>query len=309
MSPLPWQTSLAEQVRQRLAGGGMPHAVLVSGPPGWGDEAFANWLALLLLGEDRDLDASTIAHPDLRWIRPDGAVIKVDAVRELAEFAHGTPQAGPRKVAVLAEAHCLNRNAANALLKTLEEPPPGTHLVLASCHPGRLLPTVRSRCQSLVIRPDPASARAWLEARLAARGGADDLERRLFEHGGAPVAVMDAVEAGERPLEDLLRRALEDPGATGVAKALLEGDLTDALARWYRYLLALAAGTWSLERLGPVPPRAVMAFADELVWVRRQLVSSNSANARLLAERLVDRWRRLAGRHGVNSVTARRKAL
>ncbi len=309
MSSLPWQGPLAEHVRQRLAGPGMPHAVLVSGPPGWGDEAFANWLALYLLGEERDLDGSTLAHPDLRWIRPEGAVIKVDAVRELAEFTHGTPQAGPRKVVVLAAAHCLNRNAANALLKTLEEPPPGTHLVLASCHPGRLLPTVRSRCQSLVIRPDPAAARAWLEERVAARGGADDLERQLFEHGGAPVAVMEAVEAGERPLEDLLRRALEEPGASGVAKALLERNLTDALARWYRYLLALAAGTWSLERLGPVSTRAVMGFADELVWARRQLVSSNSANERLLAERLVERWRRLARRQGVNSVTARRRSL
>jgi DNA polymerase-3 subunit delta' len=264
MSVLPWQTALAESVASRLDAGALPHALLIAGPAGWGELTFGNWLALTLLGLDADRDAAALAHPDLRWLSPEGAVIKVDAVREVVEFAHGTPQAGPRKVAVIADAHALNRNAANALLKTLEEPPTGTHLLLLSSHPGRLLPTIRSRCQGLEIRPDPASARRWLEQRA---DGAD-LEQLLFEHGSAPVAVMTALENGERPLSGLLERALDPARDAEVVSALLEAGLSGSLGRWYRYVCALAAGETVLHRPAAAP-RALMGFADELVWARR----------------------------------------
>jgi DNA polymerase-3 subunit delta' len=263
--------------------------LLLAGPEGWGERELANWVALELLGIEGDRDAATLAHPDLRWLEPEGAVIKVDAVRELVEFAHGTPQAGPRKVAVVAQAHFLNRNAANALLKTLEEPPAGTHLVLSSCHPGRLLPTVRSRCQTFTLRPDVAMARAWLEARTPA----DDLDRRMFEHGGAPVAVLSALAREEQPLDDLIERALEGARTRDVVQVLLDSGLAGTLGRWYRYVLALAAGEWRSKTLSGVSPRALMEFAEELSWARRQLVTSNSANERLLAERIVARWRHL----------------
>lgn len=292
MKALPWQLGPARAVEDRLAADRLPHALLVTAPAGWGDTVFADWLALTLLGLDESREAATLAHPDLRWLVPEGAVIKVDAVRELVTFAQGTPQAGLRKVAVITDAHYLNRSAANALLKTLEEPPAGTHLILASCHPGRLLPTIRSRCQALAIPPDRAEARRW----LAAQTDAADLEHRLFEHGGAPVAVLEGLAAGEPVLEPLLARALEPGAATEVAGNLLEPSLADALGRWYRYVLALAAGQWRLQGLDELPGRAVMRFADELTWARRQLVSSNSANERLLAERMVAGWRNLADR-------------
>jgi len=295
---LPWHTALAGSVTARVDAGTLPHALLIAGPAGWGEAAFGNWLALTLLGLDtgrdtaaRDTaarDAAALAHPDLRWLAPEGAVIKVDAVREVVAFAQGTPQAGPRKVAVIADAHALNRNAANALLKTLEEPPAGTHLLLLSSHPGRLLPTIRSRCQSLEIRPDPPAARRWLEQRA---DGAD-LERLLFEHGGAPVAVMAALEDGQTPLSGLLQRALDPDQDAEVVPALLDAGLNAALGRWYRYVVALAGGVAVLQR--PVAtPRALMAFADELTWARRLLLTSNSPNERLVAERLVVCWRRL----------------
>ncbi len=290
MTALPWHEPLQRQVRERVDAGTLPHALLLIGPEGWGETALANWLALTLLGLSPNRDAATLAHPDLRWVVPDGAVIKVDAIRELVGFAQGTPQSGTRKVAVVTDAHALNVNAANALLKTLEEPPAGTHLVLTSSHPARLLPTIRSRCQTLTIRPDPERARAWLDEQI----DAPELGPLLFEHGGAPVAVREAAAAGETPLRPLLERALE-PGAAGeVVQALLEPGLTAALARWYRHTLALAAGEWRPPALARVPPRALMQFVDELVWARRQLLTSNSANARLVAERVVARWSQLA---------------
>lgn len=291
MSALPWHAALVDEIRRRLSAGSLPHALLITGPEGWGEEVLANWLALELIGVDGDREAATLAHPDLRWVTPDGATIKVDAVRELVGFAHGTPQAGSRKVAVIARAHFLNRNAANALLKTLEEPPAGTHLVLCSAHPSRLLPTVRSRCQSLPIRPDAALARQWLRERAPED---EDLDRHLFEHGDAPVAVMAALQRGERLLDRLLESALAGEPTRDVVQTLLESGLADTLGRWYRYVLALVAGEWRPPGLDGVPGRALMAFAEELVWARRQLVSSNSANERLLAERIVACWRHLA---------------
>jgi DNA polymerase-3 subunit delta' len=207
----------------------------------------------------------------------------------LVGFAHGTAQSGPRKVAVVVDAHCLNRNAANALLKTLEEPPLGTHLLLATSHVSRLLPTIRSRCQHLVIRPDPLAARQWLAEVVPS----EPLDQRLFEHGGAPLAVAAAADRNEAPLESLLHRALEPAGQAQVVGALLEAGLTDALARWSRYLVALAAGTWHCPGLQGLPQRALFEFADELTWARRLLLTSTSPNERLLAERLAARWRLL----------------
>ncbi len=291
MSGLPWQSELLAGLRTRLAAERLPHALLVCGPEGWGEAELSNRLALDILELDGERRAAEVAHPDLRWLVPDGAVIKVDAIRELVGFSYGTPQAAARKVAVIADAHFLNENAANALLKTLEEPPARTHLLLYTAHPRRLLPTIRSRCQQVTIRPDAAAARRWLETLVPGQ----DLERHLFEHGGAPVAVWQALQRQEQPLDALLELAFDRRTAPDtVVAALLEAGLADALGRWYRYALALAAGTWCPPGLTPPPARRIHEFSDELVWGRRQLVTSNSANARLIAERLVARWRHLA---------------
>lgn len=290
---MPWLEPLLDDASARLAAGRLPHALILSGPDGWGEAVLANALALRILGVGEDRDAAALAHPDLRWLVPEGTGIRVDAVRALAAFAQGTPQSGTRKVGVLAEAHRLNASAANALLKTLEEPPPGTHLLLSTCYPGRLAATIRSRSQNVVIRPDAAAARRWLEAEVP---GAD-LERVLFEHGGAPVAVRDALRAGEEPLHGLLEAALDDRGRAGpVVDSLLASGLAAALPRWYRYVLALAAGRWTPPALRErVAGRAIQAFVDELLWARRLLAVATSPNERLIAERLVARWRRLRG--------------
>jgi len=288
--PLPWQQDCARELSRLLVADRLPHALLITSPAGWGEYVLANWLALHVLGVDERGDAEALAHPDLRWYRPDGAMIKVDAIRELAEFAQGTPQAGSRKVAVLVEAHALNRNAANALLKTLEEPPPGTHVVLVSSRPAQLLPTVRSRCQRIAIRPDAAAARQW----LADATDAPDLELRLFEHGGAPVAIAEGHAAGEVPLQPLLEAALTGAESGALTQLLVAQDLAGATARWQRYVRATLAGEHRLRPLAGSSARALARFADELVWVRAQLLASNSVNERLMAERLVILWRGLA---------------
>jgi DNA polymerase-3 subunit delta' len=286
VSLLPWQRDLAQRIGSLVADAQLPHGVLITGMEGWGEIAFAQWLALTLLTESLDLNASEIAHPDLRWVKPDGAEIKVDAIREIGRFAFTTSQRGGRKVVVLESAHLLNRNAANALLKTLEEPPDNTFVLLASCHPSRLLPTIRSRCQRFVIRPDVASAREWLtdqwamadvDARLEANAGAPLLVAAELAEGTAPFAhALDAIGATAQPLECLNDLLARDPG-----------QLTSS---WYRHIRGMLAQAPAQGPAAGVPQRRLFEFADELLWVRYQLLNTNSANARLLLGRLIVKW-------------------
>jgi DNA polymerase-3 subunit delta' len=294
---LPWHQKTAGVLAKRVADDRLPHGLLLTAPEGWGLEILANWLALHLLGVQVERTAEDLAHPDLRWIKPEGAVIPIDVVRALVSFAVGTPQAAPCKVAVLVDADCLNRSAANALLKTLEEPPDGTFLLLTSCHPGRLLPTVRSRCQLVNLQPDAELARRWLQDTVAT----DDLEERMFEHGGAPLAVAEGIARGEVPLADVLAQALTSRQPQTLVQLLLEQQLVGVTGRWFRHVVALAAGATGDPVLAGLSPRGLSMFADELLWVRRQLVSSNSANERLMAERLLDSWRSLAGQARVTA--------
>jgi len=289
VSLLPWHENAAEALAARFADGRLPHGLLLTAPEGWGLHILANWLALHLLGVEVDRSAENLAHPDLRWIKPEGAVIPIDVVRALVTFSVGTPQSASCKVAVIVDADCLNRSAANALLKTLEEPPAGTYLLLTSCHAGRLPPTIRSRCQVVQLRPDADLAQRWLQETVAV----DDLALRLFEHGGAPVAVAEGIAAGEVPLGELLAQALGSRQPGTLIQPLLEQGLVNVTGRWFRYVLAQAADGNRFPALAELSPRRLSAFAEELLWVRRQLVSSNSANQRLLAERLLDGWRSL----------------
>src|SRR5207302_1716448 len=107
-------------------------------------------------------------HPDLAWVRiaEDSQQIRIEQVRDLAADLALTSHAGGYKVGILTPAEALNRFAANALLKTLEEPPARTLLVLVTTQPSRLPATVLSRCQRLRVRaPARAEAGAWLRAR------------------------------------------------------------------------------------------------------------------------------------------------
>jgi hypothetical protein len=297
MNFLPWHTPTAEHVEQLLALDRLPHALLVRAPDGWGEVYFADWLAHRLLDlpqahieEDPfAVSGRTLAHPDLRWVEPDGAVIKIDEIRMLAEFAVGTRQSAPRKVAVVERAHLMNVNSANALLKTLEEPPAHTHLILSTSQPGRLLPTIVSRCQSLVLGGDEIVAREW----LLERWDEQDLNARMFEYGHAPLACDEGLRNGEEMLLPVLSRIAQADSPTEAVDSLLRLDADRLLARWYRYCVALAAGQISETWAQGISARRLTVFVDELVRTRRQMLYSNSANARLMLERLSVSWRRM----------------
>ena len=287
MSDYPWHAALATRLQGMLEAGRLPHALLVTAQPGWGDVEFARSLALRLLELPADTDTGNLAHPDFKWIEPDGSVIKIDAIRELAEFAVGTRQSAPRKAIVIESAHQLNINAGNALLKTLEEPPSGTHLILTASSPGRILPTIRSRCQLAAILPDRQQAESWLTAK---HPEVADLQQLLFEYAGAPLDVSHAL-ANEIPLlSAVLVDLARTPDLSALSGSLLEIDPDSLLSRWYRYCVAEMGHQRCLAELPQPDHRLLAAFADELIQIRRQILFTNGANVRLLLERLAVRW-------------------
>ncbi len=139
-----------------------PHAWILGGPFGIGKATFAFHMTRFLLnGNDDILSNHPIyrrivadSHGDVRVIGSDDVrEIGVETIRDLNGFLNQTSAEGGYRVVIIDGADKLNRNAANALLKRLEEPPPKTVFFLTTSVPGRLLPTIRSRCQVLNLSP------------------------------------------------------------------------------------------------------------------------------------------------------------
>jgi len=172
-----WQQEQWAYLNSMLDADKFPHALLYSGPDGTGKSLFAVEYAQKLLCEKDDDKAcgqchscqvfKADTHPDYTNVAPteEGKQIGVDVVRELIEKLSTTSQFGGKTVAVIENAEQLNRNSANALLKTLEEPTPNTVLILISSYPHRLLPTIRSRCLQLNFPvPNESTSLEYLKA-------------------------------------------------------------------------------------------------------------------------------------------------
>jgi len=184
--PPPWRNDrlVGHDIAERTMlaaqqAGKLHHAWLLTGPRGIGKATLAwRFARFLLAGQEGGLfgapDSLDVAreapgrslidarsHPDLfhlrRTMNPDTGRMRneivVDDVRGLGEFMHMTPAMGDWRVAIVDAADEMNRNAANAVLKILEEPPPNAVLLIVAHAPGRLLPTIRSRCRRLAMHP------------------------------------------------------------------------------------------------------------------------------------------------------------
>ena len=292
MTEPPWlHDALArvDAMRPRL-----PHALLIQGPAGWGEERVANALAVALMGLATDSVARETAHPDLRWLEPEGGLLKIDAIRQAIGFLMQTPQSAGRKVAVIQNAECMNLNAANALLKTLEEPPAESFLALCSGAPERLPATVRSRCQRIEIRP---SANDTVLAWLADAGVTGKTAGYwMVEYGAAPFAILDAARNDRAPLWPALAEAGREPGnAVRVAEARREEDLADLAGRWLRIV------HWLLRRSAPEDVAAVLDFAAELAASRRVALLNSALNRTLQMQRLLLLWSKLWPRLPANA--------
>jgi len=172
----PWQQRAYDGALATFADGRLGHALLVSGPALLGQRRVAEALAAHLLGAQDPRAAHLLAagtHPDFHVVtlqpNREGTKLRteivIEQIRELSGKLSLTPQYGDVQVAIVDPADALNAAAANALLKTLEEPRPGRYLWLVAANPARLPATIRSRCQRLEFRlPPQDEALAWLRA-------------------------------------------------------------------------------------------------------------------------------------------------
>ena len=188
-------------LEKALAEGHLGHAYLISGSPGSGVQEFGNELAALFLGSG---EIAVEKNPDFHAIEPESKSRKLltEQVRGLEHAIHRKPERGSRKVAVVRDADRLMPQAANAFLKTLEEPPDGTLLILTTELPEALLETIRSRCISVVLHSSTPRLVGSREERLA---------RKLTEFFG-PGSKTDATAAFglTRVFRDLIEEVREE---------------------------------------------------------------------------------------------------
>jgi DNA polymerase III subunit delta' len=222
MNQLPeWLDQACSQLGNMRQRGRLPHALVITGSEGLGKRNLADWLAGILLCESSPDGVSACgkcrscgwfdngSHPDYLLLQPEeaGKALKVDQVRALGASLSMTSHSGGYKIAIVQPADAMNINAANSLLKTLEEPTANTLLILLTAIPGRLPATIRSRCQRINIeRPSESAARDWL---LQQQLDETVARRCLVMAGGAPykalaLAVSGSLEQRDTCLDELL---------------------------------------------------------------------------------------------------------
>jgi len=265
----PWLIDQGQQVLGRHAKGALPHALLITGIKGIGKRDFANWLIEALLCHRADvsgacgecpscLQLKSDGHPDFVQLQPEGAaeMIKVDAIRELLVWMQLTAAANRYRIALLERAERMNRNSANSLLKTLEEPSERAVLVLVSDLAGALPATIRSRCQTLTLRlHDRESASSWLNEQLGTQspseGRGQGQFQALLERGQiGPYAILTAASEERRATFLVLSKAWQDlflhrASIGKIVDSLSEIETRDSLeafASWCSSAIRLKSG-------------------------------------------------------------------
>ncbi len=177
-SDMKQQEAVAEQLHRSLRRGRLAHAYLFTGPRGSGKEAVARTLAKALNCTGKDYDscdhcdscrrADEGAHPDVYWVRPESKSrrIQVEQMREFMKAVNLRSSMGGVKVGIVVDADCLGEEASNAFLKTLEEPPAQTVIILLTADPQRLLPTILSRCLRISFGPTTERAESPYHEKL-----------------------------------------------------------------------------------------------------------------------------------------------
>ena len=305
-----WLTPQAATLRQARAQGRFPHALLIQDLPGAGGTQLALLAARTLLctgesppcGRCRNCQRVVAqAHPDLWFVSPeeDSKQIKVDQIRALNETLALTGHGSAASVAIINPAEALNANAANALLKTLEEPRPGVLIVLVTVTAARLPATVLSRCQRLRIQPPTrAECVTWLRGRR----GEGNWGAVLDVLGNAPLKAL-SVDPGEilalrdetqAQLEGALAGTIDIPP---VAERWAKADGFDlrliCAEHWVtRHLTELHTGAHLPATNSSMNIRSLIRLMDALHELRR--LAATTINKALAVEQLL--WQLRAAR-------------
>ncbi len=201
---LPWHQPLWRQILQQRQQQRLAHALLLQGAQGMGKSLFAKQLAQSLLCQNACPNTGLACgacqachlwqagyHPDYYPLHGEGKSqqIRIETTRTLQNLVSLTPSYHGYQVILIDPAEAMNRHTANSLLKLLEEPPSSCCFILVNHQPARLLPTIRSRCQTLLFKNEtPELSQAWLQQRLAADADAAFL---LGLSANAPLLALD----------------------------------------------------------------------------------------------------------------------
>jgi len=315
----PWHEALWRRVIANRAAGRLPHALLLAGPAGVGKQAFAIRLSNALVcatptaaGDAcgtctacRMISAGT--HPDQHVVEPEepGKAIRIEAIRQITGRSVLAAQDQGYRVFLVQPADAMNRAAANALLKTLEEPPARSLLILVSSHPDRLPATIRSRCQTVTFRtPAPELVREWLTGQVEPEA----VDGLLAISAGAPLRAIEA------QAEDWLGEDRRLAGELGTLK--MRGNnplqtveewekrpltlLTDGLKRCIYDLVRIASGAREGHLYHPGMAGELQTLAQgidlqELFSLQQALLeleraAVNNLNSSMMLEHMVNRW-------------------
>lgn len=235
-----------ERLRDAWDSGRLAHAYLLTGPAGAGKEWLVERLSALVL------DGEPSSHPDFHSVAPESKSrrIVIEQMRTMEHALQMKPLIGRTKVAVIHDADRLQPQAANAFLKTLEEPPPGCHIFLLSTLPDAILETILSRCIAVPLRA--ASVPLPSEESVAV---SEAVTRALLEPGGPGVAgAMRVTRAFQKSLTSIRERVTSELQAELKQDLKLYKDATDA--------------KWQSEREEQIKARAEAAVVQE----RQQLL-------------------------------------
>lgn len=321
--PYAWQDEQWQRLIRMSSDQKLPHALMLSGHKGIGKRHFAEALASFLLclspvnkvpcGRCKSCELNLAhTHPDFFLLEPEAPsrVIKIDQVRRLTEFVVKTSQQGGRKIALINPVEALNINAANALLKSLEEPSGDTVLLLVSQAPTQVMATIRSRCQQLEFSlPSRELSLTWLTPLAVGQ----DPDYLLDCVGGAPLSALqllddDQLEQRQAVTDGLLGLAHSRTSALDLAAQLHRGELLPVIEAMMKLVQvgvrvsavspdsgkATASEQELHDVLAAVPSTIMFRFWDKLIVVKRQLLSASNPNKQLLLEEVLMDWQALS---------------
>lgn len=315
----PWQAEQWQYLHKRMFNNSLPHALLLTGQAGMGKQHFALCLAKAVLCLKPDVKGEACQqckscllfavnnHPDFSFMQPAeiGKPIKIDQIRGLIQTLIATTQLAKFKVAIIQQAEAMNTSAANALLKTLEEPEGQSLIILITSNPGTLAATIRSRCQRVNFFPAlNHSAKQWLAKQLPDKA----VEEFLWLSEGAPLAALalqESLAKRNETLSHLLNLARQELNPIALAAHYQKAEATEFL----NGLMGLVSDLIKLNltqnsqyicnktyfsELQELAKCATLIklydYLDELILVRQQCLAGINFNQQLLLERVLYQW-------------------
>jgi DNA polymerase-3 subunit delta' len=308
-NPIIGYQQIVGELQRTVASDRIAGAYLFVGPMGVGKETVARYFAQLIFCQ-QDTEPPTVCgtclacrkvgsgnHPDLQFIRPEGSLLKIGQIRALQKQIIYEPFEASRKVYILTDVERMNAEAENCLLKTLEEPPASSVLILLTSNVEALLPTTRSRCQILQFHPIPTQelAEILIDRFSVAPEQATTL---AIAAGGAIGKALTQLEKGNMLTEEVpdILKETDLLAAFRLAENLKDNPETlGDLVTWYRDLLFLQQGApsdlithiHSLEELQVIVPRYShlrIQQAIQTIFDTKSLIENTNTNATLALE-------------------------